>query len=152
MNLDNTYSAVTATGESAELTLWDMLSFGEKTLLYFYPKDNTPGCSNENKDFSRLKADFTQLGITLIWVSKDSVESHKNFIQKQELTIDLISDPDLVLHNELWVYWEKKNYWKTYMWVIRSTFLLNKDGKILQEWRNVRAKWHGDRIYKLLSE
>lgn len=152
LNLKNTYEAVTVTGESSEMTLEQLLSFSEATLLYFYPKDNTPGCTNENKDFSRLKNDFAQLWVTLIWVSKDSIQSHKNFIEKQELWVDLISDPDLVLHNEFWVYWEKKNYGKTYMWVIRSTFLLNKQGEVLKEWRNVRAKWHGDRIYKEVSE
>jgi len=151
LNLDQKYEAVTASWESAEMHLGQLLSFSDKTLLYFYPKDNTPGCTNENKDFSRLKQDFSKLWITLIWVSKDSVKSHENFIEKQELSIDLISDPDLVLHNEFWAYWEKQNYGKTYMWVIRSTFLLNKNWEILQEWRNVRAKWHWDRIYKLLN-
>ncbi len=151
LNLKNKYEAVTASWESAEMTLEQLLSFSDKTLLFFYPKDNTPGCTNENKDFSRLKTDFEKLWITLIWVSKDSIESHKKFIEKQELLVDLISDPELTLHNELGAYGEKKNYGKTYMWVIRSTFLVNKSWEILQEWRNVRAKWHGDRIFKELS-
>ena len=151
LNLDKKYEAVSVKWESAELLLSDLLSFSEKTLLFFYPKDNTPGCTVENKDFSCLVDDFKKLWITLIWVSKDSIESHKKFIEKQGLKVDLISDPDLVLHKELLTYGEKKNYWKVYMWVIRSTFLLDKKGNILEEWRNVRAKWHAERILKELS-
>lgn len=150
LNLDTKYQAVAHSWEVGDFTLSDLLSFSEKTLLFFYPKDNTPGCTVENKDFSCLVWDFKKLWITLIWVSKDSIESHKKFIEKQELKIDLISDPELALHNELWVYGEKKNYWKTYMWVIRSTFLLDKKGSILEEWKNVRAKWHAERILKEL--
>jgi len=151
LNLENKFKAVSFKWEEAELSLSDLLAFSDKTLLYFYPKDNTPGCTTENKDFSCLKWEFEKLWITLIWVSKDSVESHKKFIDSQELSIDLISDPDLVLHKELLAYWEKMNYWKIVMWVIRSTFLVNKNWEILWEWRNIRAKWHADRILKELS-
>ena len=86
--------------------------------------------------------------VTVIWVSKDSIDSHKKFIEKQNLEIDLISDPDLVLHKELWVYWEKNNYGKKVMWVIRSTFLVDKDWEILKEWRNVKATGHAERLLK----
>ncbi len=151
LNLGAKYEAVAHNWEVGEFSLKDLLSFSEKTLLFFYPKDNTPGCTVENKDFSCLVNDFEKLWITLIWVSKDSIDSHKKFIDKQDLKIDLISDPDLSLHKELMAYGEKKNYGKTYMWVIRSTFLLDKEGNILNEWRNVRAKWHAERILKELS-
>ena len=151
LNLAKKYEAVAHTGEVGTFTLSDLLSFSEKTLLFFYPKDNTPGCTIENKDFSCLVGEFKKLWITLIWVSKDSIESHKKFIEKQDLKIDLISDPDLTLHKELMAYGEKKNYWKTYMGVIRSTFLLDAEGNILNEWRNIRAKGHAARILKELS-
>lgn len=151
LNLQNTYSAVTASWEVAELSLETMLSFSEKTLLYFYPKDDTPGCTLENKDFSDLKDDFAKLWITLIWVSKDSIDSHKDFIDNHNLQLDLISDPDLILHKELWAYGEKNNYWKIVTWVIRSTFLLNKNWEILESWKGIKATGHAGRVLKKLS-
>ena len=151
LNLEKKYEAAAHTWEIGEFSLADLLSFSEKTLLFFYPKDNTPGCTVENKDFSCLVSQFKDLWITLIGVSKDSIESHQKFIEKQELKVDLISDPDLVLHKELSAYGEKKNYWKTYMGVIRSTFLLDKKWNILNEWRNIRAKGHAERILKELK-
>lgn len=150
LNLSKTYSAITATGEVAQLDIKTLLSFSDKTLLYFYPKDNTPGCILENKDFSALKNEFSEKGITLIWVSKDSIESHKEFIESQELKIDLISDPDLILHKELWAFGEKNNYWKIVVWVIRSTFLINREWVVLKEWKNIKATWHAQRILKNL--
>mgnify|MGYP003684058529 CR=1 FL=1 len=151
VNLKQEYSAITSTGDIAELDLKTLLSFSDKTILYFYPKDNTPGCTTENKDFSSLKEEFNKLGITLIWVSKDSIESHKKFIEKQELTIDLISDPELTLHKELGAYGEKNNYGKIVQGVIRSTFLFNKEGEIIQEWKNIKATGHAARILKAVS-
>lgn len=148
LNLENKYMAVAPGYGEAELSLWDMLSNSDKTILFFYPKDNTPWCTIENKDFTCLYDSFKDAWITLIWVSKDSVESHKKFIEKQWLKVDLISDPDLILHKELWAYWEKNNYWKLVQWVIRSTFLVSRDWEVLNEWRNIRAKWHAERVLK----
>ena len=152
INLKQKYSAITAAWEIAELSLETLLSFSEKTLLYFYPKDDTPGCTLENKWFSDLKADFSNLWITLIWVSKDTIESHWEFIKKYDLQLDLISDPDLILHKALWAYWEKNNYWKIVTWVIRSTFLLNQDWEILESWKGVKATGHPERILKKVSK
>ena len=137
MNLDIQYSAVNKNGEVAELSLKDIFSFGEKTLLFFYPRDNTPGCTVENKDFSCMLKEFQKLWIVLIWVSKDSIESHQKFIEKQDLQIDLISDPDLVLHKELWAFGEKNNYGKIVQWVIRSTFLFDKNGNLTSSWSSM---------------
>ncbi len=147
LNLENKYSVVDSKGEQKESSLWDIL-WDKKTILFFYPKDNTPGCSVENKDFSCMKSDFESLWYKLVWVSKDSVDSHKKFIEKQWLNIDLISDPDLVLHKELGVYWEKNNYWKIVMWVIRSTFIVDNSWEVMNEYRSIRAKWHAERIFK----
>lgn len=147
LNLDNSYYAINKHGE-AQMSLRELLSFGEKTLLYFYPRDNTPGCTVENKDFSCMVDEFKKLGIVLIGVSKDSLESHKKFITGHDLQIDLISDPELILHKELGAYGEKNNYGKIVQWVIRSTFLLDKQGNILQEWRNVRAKGHAEKVMR----
>ena len=150
VNVENTYDVLLSSGEIKNLKLKDIL-WEDKTILYFYPKDNTPGCTVENKDFTVLKNEFDKLWIKLVWVSKDSISSHQRFVEKQWLNNDLISDPDLILHKELGVYGEKKNYGKVVMWVIRSTFLVDKEGNILKEWRNIRAKWHAERIFKELS-
>jgi len=152
VNLDTKYSAVSTSWEAWEFTLWELFSFSDKTLLFFYPKDNTPGCTVENKDFSCMVSEYKKLWITLVWVSKDSVESHQKFISSQELNIDLISDPELTLHKQLWAYGEKNNYGKIVTWVIRSTFLFDKQGNILQEWKNVRAKWHAAKVYREIEK
>ena len=151
LDLNQSYQAITSSWDIAELDLKTLLSFSDKTILYFYPKDNTPGCTTENKDFSSMKDEFNKLGITLIGVSKDSIDSHKKFIEKQELTIDLISDPELTLHKILGAYGEKNNYGKIVQGVIRSTFLFNKEGEIIQEWKNIKATGHAARILKALS-
>ena len=152
LDLNTKYSATSKDWEEAELTLWEIFSFGEKTLLYFYPQDNTPWCTVENKDFSCMVDDFQKLWITLVWVSKNDTDSHKKFISDQDLKVDLISDPELILHKELWAYGEKNNYWKIVTWVIRSTFLFDTEGNILQEWRNVRAKWHATKVLREITE
>jgi len=133
-----------------EILLNDLLKINKKTILYFYPKDNTPWCSIEASDFSKYKKIFNQNWIGVVWVSKDSCQSHTKFIEKQNLSIDLISDQDLELHKKFSVIWEKKMYGKIYEWVIRSTFLLNKDGEKLKERRNVKAKWHVEKVLKEL--
>ncbi|MDD4151142.1 MAG: peroxiredoxin [Candidatus Gracilibacteria bacterium] len=120
----------------------------DKNIIYFYPKDNTPGCSLEALDFTCMKGKFDELGINIIGVSKDSIDSHKKFISNLSLGIQFISDKDLILHKELGVYSEKNNYGKISMGVIRSTFLISKTGEILKEWRNVKAKGHVEKILK----
>lgn len=151
MNLNTSYEILLSNKKVENKTLKDILRESDKTILFFYPKDNTPGCTVENKDFTCLKSQFTDLWINIIWVSKDSIESHIRFSEKQELNLDLISDPDLILHKELWAYGEKNNYWKIVQWVIRSSFILSKDWEILNEYRNIRAKWHAERLLRELS-
>ncbi len=121
---------------------------GKKTLLYFYPKDDTPGCSVQANDFTELLEDFKQLAIQIIGVSPDNVESHDQFIEKNNIGFSLISDTEKQLANFFGVWGEKKNYGKTYIGLIRSTFLIDKKGYIIKEWRNVRAKGHAARILK----
>ncbi len=148
LNLEKKYDLLIAWNKIVNISLNELLKKADKTLLYFYPKDNTPGCTVENKDFSCLKKEFEGLWIQLVWVSKDSIESHKRFVEKQELTVDLLSDPELELHKECLAYWEKNNYWKIVIWVIRSTFLITSSWEVLNQWRNIRAKWHAERILK----
>ncbi len=146
MNLENKYEVLTWNWEVKLLTLNEILSNDKKTILYFYPKDNTPWCSLENKDFSCLKKDFEAKWIKLVWVSKDSIESHKKFKNNFMLENDLISDSDLVLHKELWAYWEKNNYWKIVLWVIRSTFLFDENKNLIKSWKGIKATWHALRV------
>ena len=151
LNLDAKYDILLNSWEETSTSLKDLFKKSDKTILYFYPKDNTPWCTMENKDFSCLKWEFSKLWINLVWVSKDSIESHKKFVEKQWLKLDLISDPDLALHKELWAYGEKNNYWKIVEWVIRSTFLFDSNWKLLKEWKWVKATWHAERTLKELS-
>ena len=109
------------------MSLTSILSESPLTLLYFYPKDNTPGCTLEAQDFTRLAPEFAKLGIQIIGVSRDSESSHENFCNKYDLAIQLISDADGTLHERFGVIGEKKNYGKVYIGVIRSTFLLDSE-------------------------
>ena len=120
-----------------------------QTIVYFYPKDNTPWCTIEAHDFSTYKNVFNKNWIGIVWVSKDSETSHTHFIEKQCLTIDLLSDEDLSLHKQFWVWGEKNMYGKIVHGTIRSTFLLDQHWTILKERRNVKAAGH---VQKLLDE
>ena len=120
---------------------------GRKLVLFFYPKDNTPGCTTEAKDFSALKPEFEKAGVYLLGVSKDSAKKHQNFIAKHELTVDLATDAEENgLSDTLGVWGEKKNYGRTYMGMIRSTYLLDEGGKILRIWPKVRVKGHAEEV------
>ena len=134
------------------MTLTSLLSQSDKTLLYFYPKDDTPGCTLEAQDFTRLVPDFAKLDIQIVGVSKDSEASHEKFCNKYELGITLISDESGELHEQFGVIGEKKNYGKVYIGTIRSTFLLDQTGKILQEWRNVKATGHAEKVLRELTK
>lgn len=147
LDIEKKYEIILSNWNVEIKQLKDLLTT-EKTIIYFYPKDNTPGCSLEASDFTCRKKDFDDMWINIIWVSKDNIDSHKKFVSNLSLKIDLISDTDLSLHKELWTYWEKNNYWKIVMWVIRSTFLVSKTWEILKEWRSVKAKWHVEKILK----
>ena len=134
------------------MNLTSLLSESPKTLLYFYPKDNTPGCTLEAQDFTRLKKEFEALGIQIVGVSKDSETSHANFRDSCNLGIKLISDEDGSLHEQFGVIGEKKNYGKVYIGVIRSTFLLDQNGNILREWRNVKATGHAEKVLREIQK
>lgn len=134
------------------MNLPSLLSTSERTLLYFYPKDDTPGCTLEAQDFTRLVPEFWELGIQIIGVSKDSESSHEKFCNKYSLGIQLISDESGELHEQFGVIGEKKNYGKVYIGVIRSTFLLDGTGNILKEWRNVKATGHAEKVLRELTK
>lgn len=124
---------------------------GQPVVLYFYPKDNTPGCTTQACDFRDNMARATAKGAVVLGVSKDSLKSHANFIKKQELNFVLLSDPEVKLQEAYGVWAEKKNYGRTYMGTVRSTFLIDKDGKLAQIWRNIRVKGHVDKVLTALE-
>jgi len=115
---------------------------GRRTLLYFYPKDDTPGCTVEGREFTALLGDFRAAGIDVYGVSPDSVRSHDRFAAKCDLGIPLISDPDRVLIDGLGLWVEKSRYGRTYHGVQRSTFLVGATGDVDKEWRAVSAGGH----------
>jgi peroxiredoxin Q/BCP len=119
---------------------------GNKVVVYFYPKDSTPGCTVEANDFTRLKAEFDAINVEIAGVSRDSLKRHENFINKQELKITLLSDEDGSMTEAFGVWVEKKNYGRTYMGIERSTFLIDETGKIDRIWRKVRVKGHVDAV------
>ena len=104
---------------------------GQKVLLYFYPKDNTAGCTKQACAYSQLKSEFLEKGIQIIGLSKDSVKSHKNFEQKQNLDITLLSDENLDVISSYDVWHEKKMCGKTYMGVVRTTYVIDENGIII---------------------
>ena len=133
------------TPDGGTLTKADLA--GRKAVIFFYPKDNTPGCTTEAKDFTALKPEFEKAGTRLIGVSKDSAKKHQNFIAKHDLTVELATDAEENgLSDTLGVWGEKKNYGRTYMGMIRSTYLLGEDGTILRVWPKVRVKGHAEEV------
>ncbi len=120
---------------------------GKKLVIFFYPKDNTPGCTTEAKDFSALKSAFDEAGTALLGVSKDSAKKHQNFIAKHDLTTPLATDAqDAGLSDALGVWAEKQMYGKTYMGMVRSTYLVEETGTIAQVWPKVKVKGHADEV------
>ncbi|MAJ82135.1 MAG: peroxiredoxin [Legionellales bacterium] len=121
--------------------------FEKPFVIFFYPKDNTKGCTVENNDFKDRYNDFLELGIEVIGVSKDSLKSHHNFINKYDLPFPLISDEDTEICQLFDVYKEKSMYGRKYMGIERSTFLVKKGGVLDKEWRNVKIPGHVDEVF-----
>lgn len=118
----------------------------QTVVLYFYPKDNTPGCTTEALDFTAKLAEFDAAGVKILGVSKDSVKKHSNFIAKHALGIDLISDQDGTLCEDFGTWVEKQMYGKTYMGIERATFVIDATGRISHIWRKVKVKGHVDEV------
>jgi thioredoxin-dependent peroxiredoxin len=128
---------------------------GKWVVLYFYPKDNTAGCSLEAKEFSHLKKDFETENAVILGVSKDSQGSHKRFIEKKELTIKLLSDGQADVHKVYDVLHPKRLRGKEVTGTVRTTFLINPAGKIISVWDNVKVNGHAEKVLlelKLLNE
>lgn len=119
---------------------------GKPLVLYFYPKDDTPGCTNEAKGFSALMPEFDKAGVAVVGVSKDSVKSHAKFIAKYDLKVALAADTDGSVCEAFGVWVEKSMYGRQYMGIERATFLIGADGRIAQDWRKVKVPGHAESV------
>lgn len=137
--------------EGKEVPLRDFVQ-GKWTVLYFYPKDNTPGCTTEAKEFTELIEKFEMLGVQVIGISRDSPESHRKFKERHGLKIKLLSDPDAELHKALGAWGKKKLYGKEYEGAIRSTFILSPEGEIVWKKIKVRAKGHAKEVFEEIKK
>ena len=117
-----------------------------KVVLYFYPKDDTPGCTTEALDFTRLKDGFAAAGATVVGISKDSIKAHDKFCRKHGLGVILASDEDGDTCERYGVWVEKSMYGKTYMGIERSTFLIGGDGRVLRAWPKVKVAGHAEEV------
>lgn len=125
---------------------------GRNIVLYFYPKDDTPGCTIEGNDFSQLNESFSKKNTVIYGVSRDSISSHEKFKQKFNYTIDLISDEDESLCKQFDVIKLKKLYGKEHMGVVRSTFVINPSGDILKHWDKVKVAGHAEEVLEFVKE
>jgi thioredoxin-dependent peroxiredoxin len=142
------FQAIDQTGKEINLAQF----LGQWLILYFYPKDNTPGCTTEAKEFSQYLPEFNALNAHIIGVSPDSEKSHCEFIDKHNLTIQLLSDPEHNIAENYGAWGLKKFMGKEYMGIIRSTFMINPQGEVVYYWRKVRVKNHAETVLKQLKE
>lgn len=124
---------------------------GQKVILYFYPKDNTPGCTKQACGFAQLYPDFHEKGAVILGVSKDSVKSHKKFQEKYQLPFTLLSDPELQVIQAYDVWKEKNMYGKKVMGVVRTTYLINEEGIIEKAYTKVKAAQNPEDMLKVLN-
>jgi len=137
-----------ATGEKS-ISLSDLK--GKKVVIYFYPKDNTPGCTTEGQNFRDSHAKFKRANAVILGVSRDTVRTHENFKTKHEFPFDLLSDTDEALCQLFDVIKEKKLYGKTHMGIERSTFLIDEKGTLKQEWRKLKVAGHVDEVLEAVK-
>ncbi|MBN2646906.1 MAG: peroxiredoxin [Thiotrichales bacterium] len=125
---------------------------GRYSVLYFYPKDATPGCTTEGQDFNRLLQEFAKQNTSIYGVSLDSIESHERFKSQQGFTFELISDPQAELSSALGVYQLKKNFGKEYMGIVRSTFVIDPTGTICALWSPVKVDGHAAEVLQTIQQ
>lgn len=125
---------------------------GAPAVFFFYPKANTPGCTKEACAFNDMTADFDALGVKLYGISADSVKRQSNFAKKYDLTMPLLSDPERTVVEGWGVWQEKKNYGRTYMGIVRSTFLFDAEGKLAHVWSPVKVKGHAEAVLEKATE
>jgi len=125
---------------------------GKWSVIYFYPRDDTPGCTVEAKEFTELNNKFKENGASIYGVSPDNEAKHCKFIDKYDLKIDLLADTEKTMLSDYGVWQEKSMYGKTYMGVVRTTYLINPNGNIAEAWTKVKAKGHAEAVLNRLIE
>ena len=126
-------------------------SSGKYIVIYFYPKDDTPGCTIETNDFNKMLSKFKKLDCEIYGISKDSLKSHVKFREKYKIKFDLLSDEDLKVLKKYKVWGKKKFMGREYMGINRTTFLIDKKGKIIKIWENVKVKDHAKEVFETLK-
>ncbi len=144
LSCDFRLKGIDGDGNEGEFSLNDFR--GRKLFLYFYPRDNTPGCTKEACAFRDSMNSLSAKGVTVIGISPDSIDSHKRFREKFNLNFYLLTDPDRVVAEAFGAYGEKRSYGKVSKGIIRSTFLIDESGRIMKAWRNVKVKGHVEEI------
>ncbi|MEO6256444.1 MAG: peroxiredoxin [Sphingomicrobium sp.] len=124
----------------------DLAAPGQPLVLYFYPKDDTSGCTREAQDFTALAKEFTAAGVSVIGVSRDPMAKHNKFIAKYDLAVPLVADEDGRISDAFGTWLEKSMYGRKYMGMERSTFLITKDGRVVREWRKVKVNGHAGEV------
>ena len=127
-------------------------SLDQYLVIYFYPRDNTPGCANEAKDFSKLYKEFKKLNCEIVGISKDTIESHRKFISKFKIPFQLLSDEKIIALKKYGAWGEKSMYGKKFMGTKRTTVLINLKGKIIKIWNNVKVTDHAKEVLNCLKE
>lgn len=137
-----------AAGQTVKLTDFA----GQRVVLYFYPRDNTPGCTKEACAFNAIRDELAKYQAQVIGISPDSVTSHEKFAAKFGLTFPLLSDPEHVVAEQYGVWQEKKNYGKTYFGIVRTTFIIDEQGRIARIFPNVKVEGHAAQVLQALAE
>jgi peroxiredoxin Q/BCP len=130
----------------------DLASPGQPLVLYFYPKDDTSGCTREAQDFTALAPEFAKAGVKVLGVSRDSMKSHDKFIGKYGLAVSLVSDEDGRISDAFGTWVEKSMYGRKYMGMERATYLIGADGRVLRAWRKVKVPNHADEVLQAARE
>jgi thioredoxin-dependent peroxiredoxin len=149
LKIGNLAPAVRGESTAGPIALRDLRN--QFVVVYFYPKDNTPGCIKEAQDFRDRAAAFKKANAVVLGVSRDSLASHEKFIAKQSLAFALVSDPDEIWCKAFDVIHEKTLYGRKFIGVVRSTFLIGPDGRLLREWRNVKVPGHADVVLEAVK-
>ena len=139
---------VTATDRSSV----NLASPGQPLVLYFYPKDDTSGCTREAQDFTALAGEFAKAGVKVVGISRDPMKSHEKFIGKYGLAVPLVSDEDGRISNAFGTWVQKSMYGRKYMGMERATYLIGSDGRVLRAWRKVKVPNHAEEVLKAAKE
>ena len=151
---DNIPDLTVATTQNSALNLRELFNTdtSKNLVLYFYPKDNTPGCTTEGQEFTASYNDFKDANTEIIGCSRETIRKHQNFINKYEFAFDLISDPEEELCKAMDVMKQKSMYGKTYIGIERSTFIFDTNGKLVHEMRKIKVKGHVSEVLSLVKE